>query len=89
MTHAGNEFEEQEREEAADRQLIGLYLRYGVPVDSLAYSGEFERLYAEFHAGGDARSKGEVYRRLLMLRKSGRLPRLEIRSDGGHAADSQ
>ncbi|HEX8875647.1 MAG TPA: hypothetical protein VF777_02800 [Phycisphaerales bacterium] len=59
-----------------DQVLLDLYLKFGKSVDDLAYSDEFEVIYAELQARGDKRTKGQVYRRLLSLRKSGRLPRV-------------
>jgi hypothetical protein len=52
------------------------YERIGRPVDDLAYTEEFDRLYKSLEAVRESRSKAEVFRRLLNLRKSGRLPRV-------------
>lgn len=62
---------------AEDQLLIELYLRLGVPTDQLAYTDEFEALYKALEDAGDTRDRRMVYRRLLNLRKAGRLPRLE------------
>ncbi len=59
-----------------DRMLVDLYTRAGRAADELAYTDEFERIYEQLKKAGDTRSKAEVFRRLLSLRKSGRLPRV-------------
>jgi len=59
-----------------DQLLIDLYVKTGKPVDYLAYSDEFEELYKTLQEHGDKRTKSQVFRRLLNLRKSGWLPRL-------------
>ena len=59
-----------------DEILVRHYVHYATPVDALAYSETFERLFADITAAGETRSRGDVYRRLLSLRMSGRLPRL-------------
>lgn len=59
-----------------DRRIIEAYIKTGVPVDFLAYTTEFDRLYEAVQAKGDTRSRAEVFRRLLNLRKRGQLPRM-------------
>jgi hypothetical protein len=59
-----------------DQRLIDLYLRSGRAVDELAYTDEFDVIFGELQAAGDPRTKAEVFRRLLNLRKAGRLPRI-------------
>ena len=59
-----------------DEALIRLYVRHAIPVDALAYSETFDDMFSELQAKGEKRSKGDVYRRLLTLRKAGMLPRL-------------
>jgi len=59
-----------------DELLIELYIKTGKPVDYLAYSDEFEELYQTLLKHGEKRTRGQVFRRLLNLRKSGWLPRL-------------
>jgi len=59
-----------------DWALMREYERIGRPVDDLAYTEEFDRLYKSLEAVRESRSKAEVFRRLLNLRKSGRLPRV-------------
>ena len=82
MTDQPHEFDQQGDLGALDQLLMALYVRHATPVDSLAYSETFDRIYEEPQKGGDRRSKGEVFRRLLMLRKSSRLPRLDLRMGG-------
>lgn len=59
-----------------DQLLIELYLRTGKPVDELAYTDEFDSIFDTLQKQGDSRTKAEVFRRLLNLRKAGRLPRV-------------
>jgi hypothetical protein len=62
----------------SDIVLIRAYRKQGVTVDWLAYSPEFEAIYADMQASGDTRDRGSIYRRLLNLRKSGRLPPVQL-----------
>jgi hypothetical protein len=59
-----------------DQRLVDTYLRIGRPIDDLAYSDDFDRLFDEYKMGGSTLSKYDVYRRLLALRKIARLPRI-------------
>jgi len=59
-----------------DLRLVLFYQDTGLPVDFLAYTPEFETLFAKLQQSGDTRSKADVFRRLLNLRKAGRLPRV-------------
>jgi len=59
-----------------DELLIDLYVKTGRPVDRLAYSEDFDWIYKTLQEHGDKRTKGQVFRRLLNLRKAGWLPRL-------------
>ena len=60
----------------ADADLAEIYGEIGVPADRLAYTPEFDRLYEQFRSRGHDLSRTEVFRRLLLLRKAGHLPRL-------------
>ena len=82
MTDQPHEFDRQGDLDTLDQLLIALYVHHATPVDSLAYSETFDRIYEELQKAGDQRSKGEVFRLMLMLRKSGRLPRLDLRMGG-------
>jgi len=65
-----------------DQALIEAYQRVGVPADQLPYSHEFEELFnlvrhrLTFKTEDELAQKGDVYHRLLQLRKAARLPRL-------------
>jgi hypothetical protein len=59
-----------------DDVLIELYLERGRSVDDLAYTPDFEFIYSRLVEKGDTRTRSEVFRRLLTLRKTGRLPRV-------------
>lgn len=65
-----------------DLELVGVYSEVGVPADQLAYTPQFDTLFARIQAKGDRRSKAELFRRLLNLRKSGQLPLLGRRTAG-------
>lgn len=60
----------------ADEDLIRAYRDVGRSVDELTYTPEFDRLVDIYKPGGQAADKSQVSRRLLILRKSGLLPRL-------------
>jgi hypothetical protein len=60
----------------ADRDLIGAYRTVNRTVDDLAYTPEFDKLYELYTRSGHHAERHEVFRRLLILRKSGLLPRL-------------
>ncbi len=86
MTDQPHEFDQQGDLGELDRLLMALYVTHATPVDSLAYSETFDHIYEEQQKEGDQRSKGEVFRRMLMLRKSGRLPGLDLRMGGSSEA---
>ena len=58
-----------------DQSLLRAYAEVGCSVDSLPYTSEFEDLVGRIRARGDTRSKNEVLKRLMTLRKAGKLPR--------------
>lgn len=60
----------------SDGDLIRAYRAVGRTVDDLAYTDDFDRLYELYTQGGNAADKHQVFKRLLILRKSGLLPRL-------------
>ncbi len=60
----------------ADEDLIRAYREVGRSVDDLAYTPEFETLVELYNRAGYAAEKYQVFRRLLILRKSGLLPRM-------------
>jgi hypothetical protein len=60
-----------------DQKLIEAYSKLGVPLDDLPYTEEFEQLGAGI--GIDANNREglhQIFKRLLTLRKNGRLPRV-------------
>jgi hypothetical protein len=59
-----------------DLRLVEFYMKLAIPVDNLAYTEAFDRLYDELRKAGDTRSKSDIFRRLLNLRKAGSLPRV-------------
>ena len=65
----------------ADLFLIGLYIRTGVALDSLAYTTEFESLFDRFVERYADSERVDVFRRLISLRKRGQLPRLSRSGD--------
>lgn len=86
MTRAvDNPFQEEIELAKADRDLIQAYRTVSRSVDDLAYTPDFDRLYDIFLKSGNQLDKHEVFRRLLILRKSGLLPRLfrAVETDAG------
>ncbi|GMU33194.1 MAG: hypothetical protein HS101_12025 [Planctomycetia bacterium] len=83
------DFDEQGDLGRLDQLLIALYVQHATTVDALAYSETFDQIYDELLKAGEKRSKGEVFRRMLMLRKSGRLPRLDLDFGGPNESLSQ
>jgi hypothetical protein len=61
---------------ASDHDLVEAYREVGRTVDDLAYTSDFDRLYGLYSKKGHDAPKHEVFRRLLILRKAGLLPRL-------------
>ena len=59
-----------------DQELVNAYVRIGKPLDQLAYTKEFDELVKMLNRPNTEDQKWLVYRRLLQLRKTGRLPRL-------------
>jgi hypothetical protein len=77
MTDApGNPFREEIELSQGDRDLIRAYRSVNRSVDELAYTPDFDRLYDLYSASGHKSEKHDVFRRLLILRKSALLPRL-------------
>lgn len=59
-----------------DERLVSLYVKFGMPVDSLVSSSRFQELVEELRRHGDERNASEIVHRLFNLRKASRLPRL-------------
>jgi hypothetical protein len=59
-----------------DKRLVEQYLNSGRAVDDLAYTEKFDAIYDDLKKHGDPRTKAEIFRRLLNLRKAGFLPRI-------------
>lgn len=76
MNEEANIFEFDPELTDADRKLIGLYAKTSVSVDFLAYTEDFDQLHQQYRDAGYAGAKAAVFRRLLILRKAGLLPRL-------------
>lgn len=66
---------------AADEALIDAYLTTGLTVDELAYTDAFDSMCERLGRSDGNADKHEVYKRLLTLRKLGRLPRAYTRSN--------
>jgi hypothetical protein len=58
-----------------DQKLIAAYEQVGKPLDFLPYTEEFDRLVHKLRLNETDENKHEVFRRLLNLRKTARLPR--------------
>ncbi len=61
-----------------DQLLVSLYENAGRTVDDLPYTVAFEDLFAKYDKEHPGSTMQVVFRRLLNLRKAGRLPRLGI-----------
>jgi hypothetical protein len=87
MSRVGdNPFQEEIELQKSDQDLIRAYRAVNRSVDDLAYTPDFDRVYDLFVQAGNQAEKHEVFRRLLILRKSGLLPRL-FRPVGTSQAD--
>ena len=69
-------FKERYEFSKTDEDLINAYRAVNRTVDDLAYTDDFERMYKIYQSAGHQESRHEVFRQLLLLRKSGLLPRL-------------
>lgn len=58
-----------------DDRLLASYEKIGRPLDLLPYTEDFEKLMGELVPSATDEAKADVFRRLLYLRKAGRLPR--------------
>ena len=61
---------------AEDQRLVDAYVQTRRPLDDLAYTPEFEQLVQSLKGEASLADLHSVFRRLLTLRKMGRLPRL-------------
>lgn len=73
---ATNPFSVDEQTEVRDSLLMKLYVETGLPLDYLAYTQEFEDLFSKFVTSNPTWTRKDVFRRILSLRKQGKLPRL-------------
>ena len=64
--------------DAADRRLADAYLATGKQLDDLPYTDDFDKLCVRLGVELTNDARHQVYRRLLTLRKMGRLPRLSM-----------
>jgi hypothetical protein len=69
-------FSEASRLPSKDEILVSVYTDMRIPLDRLFVSDELRTLVQRVQEQGDTRSPEELKRRLLNLRKAGRLPRL-------------
>lgn len=60
-----------------DVRLVELFSKVGKSLDSLPYTEEFDKIYIEAKHLDGISSERDLLDRLLRLRKSGRLPRLD------------
>src|SRR5579862_2691589 len=58
-----------------DEKLVAAYEKIGKPLDLLPFTDDFEKLMNELEQEATDEKKAEIFRRLLNLRKAGRLPR--------------
>jgi saccharopine dehydrogenase-like NADP-dependent oxidoreductase len=64
--------------DSADQRLVDAYKAVGKTVEELPYTPEFHRLCSMIGADETDDARHMVFRRLLRLRKMGRLPRLGL-----------
>jgi hypothetical protein len=65
---------------SADEMLAEAYKTLGRSLDDLPYTPEFERLVQLLEVEDSTEARHLLYRRLMNLRKSGRLPRVGWRN---------
>ena len=58
-----------------DQKLVDAYKEIGKPLDELPYTREFEDLRKRVGVQDNESSKHSLFKRLITLRKTGRLPR--------------
>ena len=78
-------FQEEIELTQSDKDLIQAYRQVNRSVDDLAYTSDFEKLHELYSQAGHHTEKHDVFRRLLLLRKSGLLPRLFRRAESSNA----
>jgi hypothetical protein len=61
---------------AEDERLGDAYMHVGRPLDDLPYTDDFEKLAQILGISDQLDSRHSLFKRLLWLRKTGRLPRL-------------
>ena len=61
---------------AEDERLIGAYVSIGKSLDDLPYTAEFEKLFKTVGLEDTLQNRHATFKRLVRLRKTGRLPRL-------------
>lgn len=71
-----------------DEMLINAYLSVGKSLDDLAYTIDFEVLAKQVEDNADLETLHVLYKRLLTLRKAGRLPRLSSGSSTTSSSSS-
>lgn len=59
-----------------DQRLVDAYSEVGRPLDDLPYTDDFDRLCESLGRNATNEDRHRIYKRLLSLRKSGRLPRV-------------
>ncbi len=66
----------------SDYRLIEVYQRVGVSLDQLPYTAAFEQIFKALEEQGEKRDRAAVFQRFLYIRKSGRLPRIDMGKAG-------
>lgn len=61
---------------ADDERLVDAYLSIGRSLDDLPYTADFENLFRKLGRHDSQDERHAVFKRLLSLRKMGRLPRI-------------
>jgi hypothetical protein len=63
---------------AEDQKLVDAYRTIGRSLDDLPYTADFEKLRVAVGADDTQDAKHALFKRLLTLRKTGRLPRASL-----------
>lgn len=66
------------RLDSADQRLVDAYTTIGRPVDDLPYTEDFEKLRRLMEMEDSNEARHFLFKRLLRLRKMGRLPRFSM-----------
>ena len=64
--------------DSSEQRLVEAYRSVGRPLDDLPYTEDFIKLCAHLGVPASDEARHDVYKQLLRLRRTGRLPRLGL-----------